>query len=117
MRLEEAREALAEAKDEVRQAFGDARADVRAAFDEVRVALVSDDDPPHARRSDSAPKATACEEVDGIPVPIVPGTRVAEAKVTPPIRPQPPVNRAQSPPVPPNPPAPRAPHLPRHRSL
>ncbi len=110
--LEEAREALAEAKDEVRQALGDARADVRAAFDEVRVALVSDDDPPHARRSDSAPKATACEEVDGLPVPIVPGTRVTEAKVTPPIRPQPPVKvHAQSPPVPPNPPSPRAPAL------
>jgi hypothetical protein len=105
--LEEAREALAEARDEVRHALDEARQDVRSAFDEVRVALVNDDDRPQGQRPDPAPKVSASEEADGLPVPIVPGTRVTEAEATPPIHPQPVVRvHAPAPPAPPVPPAP-----------
>jgi hypothetical protein len=109
--LAEAREALAEARNEVHHAFAEARDDVRAAFDEVRVALVNDDDPAHGPRPVPAPKALASEEVDGLPVPIVPGTRVTKAEATPPIHPQPVVSvHAPAPPAPPAPPTPaRAP--------
>jgi hypothetical protein len=105
--LAEAREALAEARNEVHHAFAEARDDVRAAFDEVRVALVSDDDPAHGPRPVPAPKALASEEVDGLPVPIVPGTRVTKAEARPPIHPQPIVRvHAPAPPAPPAPPTP-----------
>jgi hypothetical protein len=106
--LEEAREALAEARDEVRHALVEARDEVRTAFDEVRVALVDDDDPQDGAPLDPAPKASASEEVDGLPVPIVPGTRVTEAEATPPIHPQPIARvHAPAPPAPPAPPTPK----------
>jgi hypothetical protein len=102
--LDEAREALAEARDEVRQALDEARNDVRTAFDEVRVAFANDDHLKDGARPDPAPKIAASEEVDGLPVPIVPGTRVIEAEATPPIHPQPAVRvRAPAPPAPPAP--------------
>jgi hypothetical protein len=102
--LEEAREALAEARHEVRQALDEARNDVRAAFDEVKVAFVNDDHPQDGARPDPVPKVAASEEVDGLPVPIVPGTRVIEAEATPPIHPQPDVRvHAPAPPAPPAP--------------
>jgi hypothetical protein len=106
--LDEAREALDEARDEVRHAFDEAREEVRAAVEEVRVALVNDDGPQGAR-PDPAPKASATEEVEGLPVPIVPGTRVTEAEATPPIHPQPVARvHAPAPPAPPASPAPPA---------
>jgi len=107
--IDEAREALAEARDEVRHALEEAREDVRAAFDEVRVALVNDDDSTHGPRPDTALKATASEDVDGLPVPIVPGTRVTEAEARTPIQPIPAVRVHAS--APPAPPAPAAPAL------
>ena len=78
------RQALAEARDEVRQAFDEARDEVHEAFDEVRVALVSDDDPPHALPPVPPYPPSASEEAEGLPVPIVPGTRVTEAEAKPP---------------------------------
>jgi hypothetical protein len=102
--LEEAREALAEARDEVRQALDEARNDVRAAFDEVKVAFVNDDHTQDGARPNPAPKVEASEEVDGLPVPIVPGTRVIEAEAKPSIHPQPAVRvHAPAPPAPPAP--------------
>jgi hypothetical protein len=103
--LDDARQALAEARDEVHHALAEVHKDMRMAFDEVRVALVSDDGAHHRPRPDPAAKVTASEAVDGIPVPIVPGTRVSEATVTPPVHPQPTVRvNAPAPPVPPAPP-------------
>jgi hypothetical protein len=88
--LAEARQALAKARNEIHQAFDEARDEVREAFDEVRVELVSADDAP-SRRSPPAPsaRASASEEAEGLPVPIVPGTRVTEAEARPPATPAP----------------------------
>ena len=98
--LAEARQALDEARDEVRQAFDEARDEVRQAFDEVRVALVSDDDdPPHAIRLRLRRSASAREEAEGLPVPIVPGTRVTEAEAEPPAPPAPPIATRRNPPI------------------
>jgi hypothetical protein len=88
--LAEARRALAEARDEVRSAFDEARDDVRQAFDDVRVSLDSDDDAPRRPKPARAAKPTAKVEVDGLPVPIVPGTRVTNAEPRPPAPPVPP---------------------------
>jgi hypothetical protein len=88
----EARRALREAHDEVREAFAEARNEIREAFDEARVSLVDDDDPP--RPPAPAPSAATVEreEAEGLPVPIVPGTRVTVAEPRPPVPP-----RAQAP--------------------
>jgi hypothetical protein len=89
----ETRQALNNARDEVRQALDEARVEIRQAFDEardeVRQAFNGSDD------SWSRPQPPL-EEADGLPVPIVPGTRVTVAQTKPP-----------APPVPPAPPAPR----------
>ena len=82
---DEVREALAEARDEVRQAFDEARDEVHQAFDEVRVALVSDDDRSRALPPVPPSPPSASEEAEGLPVPIVPGTRVTEAEARPPV--------------------------------
>jgi hypothetical protein len=83
---DEVRQALAEARDEVRQAFDEAR-------DEVLQAFHGSDD------SWSRPNPPR-EEAEGLPVPIVPGTRVTVAQTTPPTSAIPPVR-----PVPPARPA------------
>jgi hypothetical protein len=86
-----------EVRDEVRQAVHRVRTEVRQAVDEVRheVRQVFDgDDDSRSRRNPSL------EEADGLPVPIVPGTRVTLAQTKPPA---PPIA-----PAPPAPPAPRA---------
>jgi hypothetical protein len=77
-------EALDEARDEVRQAFAEARDDLHEAFDEVRVALVCDDDSSRALPPVPASPSVASEAAEGLPVPIVPGTRVTEAMAIPP---------------------------------
>jgi hypothetical protein len=81
---EEFREAVDEMRDEVRQAFAEARDDLHEAFDEVRVALVCDDDSSRALPPVPASPAEASEVAEGLPVPIVPGTRVTEAVARPP---------------------------------
>jgi hypothetical protein len=77
--LAEARQALVEARDEVRQALDEARDEVHHALDEVRVSFTSD-----GHSSGSSPSVLADEKADGLPVPIVAGTRVTEAEVKPP---------------------------------
>jgi hypothetical protein len=80
--LAEARHALAEARDEVRQALNEARDDVCEAFGEVRDSLECDIDRPHRPNRAPSPKAVASEHAEGLPVAIVPGSRVTEAKAT-----------------------------------
>jgi hypothetical protein len=89
----EARQALAEAGRELRAAYHEARDEVSRAYrearDELREAyrdMVAD----RGRRLPLPPPpppaaAPALEEADGLPVPIVPGTRVTEAEARPPI--------------------------------
>jgi len=81
---DEVRQALDEARNEVRQAFAEARDDLHEAFDEVRVALVTDDDSSRALPPVPESPPTAREAAEGLPVPIVPGTRVTEAEARPP---------------------------------
>ena len=97
--LIEARQALAEAREEVRQALGEARDEVRQAFDEVRVSLASDEQPSRRPQPVTAAHASATEDAEGLPVAIVPGTRVTEAEIRPPASPRPVI--AVRPPVPP----------------
>jgi hypothetical protein len=93
----EARRALEEAGREVRQAFREARDEMgrayREARDEIRRAYreaVADVDgrPP---LPPPPPAPPALEEADGLPVPIIPGTRVTEAEARPPVPAHPPV--------------------------
>jgi hypothetical protein len=72
---DEVQHALREAGHEIQSAVGEASEDVHHAIDEVRGALFSDDDPP---------SAVEREDADGLPVKIVPGTRVTEAQAVPP---------------------------------
>jgi hypothetical protein len=82
--ITEAKAVLAEARNEVQSAVDDARAEVRSAVLKARRALASHEasaghDPMHAENI-----ATACQdservEVEGIPVPVVPGSRVTDA--------------------------------------
>lgn len=82
----EVRQALDEAKNEVRVALDDARGEVRQALHELRISLASDDDRASEPRVHPAlPEAS--EAAEGLPVPIVPGSRVTEAKATPPAAP------------------------------
>jgi len=86
---DQAWQALDDARDEARRAFDDARDEVHQAFDEVRGALVSNDDPPHAPPPAPESPPSARVEAEGLPVPIVPGTRVSEAEAQPPTPPHP----------------------------
>jgi hypothetical protein len=76
----EARKQLAKAGREVHRALRDAEQEIRHAVNEVRGAFNSDDDD-----DEVAPTAAAQgsvverEDADGLPVPIVPGTRVTDA--------------------------------------
>ncbi len=81
---DEIRQALDEARDEVRQAYEEARGDVHQALDELRASLDSGDDRSAASPPICPPSPVANEAAEGLPVPIVPGTRVTEAKVAPP---------------------------------
>jgi hypothetical protein len=84
------REAYREARDEVSRAYREARDELHRAYREVvadrggRPPLPPPPLPPPA-------EAPALEEADGLPVPIVPGTRVTEAEARPPVPAAPPV--------------------------
>ncbi|MFO0889194.1 MAG: hypothetical protein U0790_08645 [Isosphaeraceae bacterium] len=102
----EAREAVRQAREDVRQAIEDARHEVHEALaeagQELGEALREDDEP----RED----AEAREDAEGIPVPIVRGTRVAVATALPPGPPDelpecPLAEASPEPPAPPTPPA------------
>jgi hypothetical protein len=80
--LAEARRALAEARNEVRQVLDEARDEVREAFGEARDSLVIDHHRSHGSKPVPALKAAASEHAEGLPVAIVPGTRVTEAQVS-----------------------------------
>jgi hypothetical protein len=94
----EARRALQEAGREIHQAYREARDELgrayREARDEIREAYrqaVADGDGPRPLPPPPPPPAPrvapALEEAEGLPVPIVPGTRVTEAEAKPPVRP------------------------------
>jgi hypothetical protein len=76
----EVKQALKEAGHEIRHAVGEASDEVHHAIDEVRGALFSEDE--------AKPSVVEREEADGLPVPIVPGTRVTEAQAVPPSPPR-----------------------------
>jgi hypothetical protein len=105
--LAEARRAMEEAQHEVHQAWLEVRAEVgrtyREARDEIRhayrEAVADNDDRPTLPPPPPAPAAApALEDADGLPVPIVAGTRVTEAEARPPV-----------PAIPPRPPIPARP--------
>jgi hypothetical protein len=81
--LHEVKQALKEAGHDIRNAVGEASDEVHHAIDEVRGSLFSGED-------DDAPRQVEREEADGLPVRIVPGTRVTEAHALPPDPPAPP---------------------------
>jgi hypothetical protein len=74
------KQALKEAGHEIRHAVGEASDDVHHAIDEVRGALFCE--------NDDKPAVVEREEADGLPVPIVPGTRVTEAQAVAPAPPR-----------------------------
>ena len=87
---EQTRQALHEARAEVRQAFDEAQDEVRQASDEVRKATRSQTTiHPMLLPPAPQPPTSAREEAEGLPVPIVPGTRVSEAQAQPPVPPRP----------------------------
>ena len=81
------RQSLEEAGHEIRQTVGEASDQVHSAIDDVRGALLSDDDDAE-RTSDRKPAVAEREEAEGLPVRIVPGTRVTDAQATPPVAPR-----------------------------
>jgi hypothetical protein len=91
--LDDAGRALDEARHEVHKAFGEARKEIRHALKEVseevrqayREALASQGDPQPP--VPPVPPVPVRQEAEGIPVPIVPGTRVTTAEARPPAPP------------------------------
>jgi hypothetical protein len=91
----EARQAINEARHEVREAWHEAREEIRQAYHDVQQSLEADEPPrqelvPPPPVPADAPivgPGTPREEVEGLPVPIVPGTRVTEAQARPPAAP------------------------------
>jgi hypothetical protein len=73
------KQALREAGHDIRNAVGEASEDIHHAIDEVRGAVFPEDDDARA--------VVEREDADGLPVKIVPGTRVTEAQAVPPVSP------------------------------
>jgi len=91
--LIEAKAVLAEARTEVQSAVGEARNEVRSAVAEARRALALQKAPAgrapiHPEQSAVAYQEAQREDVEGIPVPVVPGTRVTDAVPQTPVRPR-----------------------------
>lgn len=78
----EVREALHEAHDEIREAYREARDEIRRSYqgtpEDLSPSLPLPPPPPEP------PTAPRLEIAEGLPVPIVPGTRLTDAEVTPP---------------------------------
>jgi hypothetical protein len=92
--LTKARVALADARQEVSAAVGEARQEVRTAMAKARQALASasnDLNAIHAEKDAGLCTGPCCEDVEGIPVPVVAGTRVTHAVPQPPAPPHAPV--------------------------
>jgi hypothetical protein len=83
----EVRQAWHETREELGRAYQEARDEIRQAYHE---ALADDDDGRTPLPPVPSSVAPAREEVEGLPVPIVPGTRVTQAEARPPVpsRPQ-----------------------------
>ncbi len=88
----EFRQAWHEARDEMRQAYREARDEMRQAYREVRDELAGREGsssvlpPPPPPPPPPAPTPVAAsEDAEGLPVRIVPGTRVTEAEIRPPV--------------------------------
>ncbi len=90
----EVQRALRDAEHEIRHAVDKTHDEVHRAIDEVRGALLSDDDNSEVG-TPPQPSIVEREEAEGLPVAIVPGTRVTEARPVPPAPPRRPIkNRA-----------------------
>ncbi len=83
----EVRQAWHETREEIGRAYQEARDEIRQAYHE---ALADDDGEPIPLPPVPSSVAPAREEAEGLPVPIVPGTRVTRAEARPPVpsRPQ-----------------------------
>jgi hypothetical protein len=79
----ELRKAYREARDEVSRAYREARDELRQAYREVVAETGGRPPLPPPPPAPTAPPAL--EDADGLPVPIVPGTRVTEAEARPPV--------------------------------
>ena len=86
----EVQRALREAEHEIRHAVDKTHDEVHRAIAEVRGALRSDDDDDAEQTGVAQTKVVEREDADGLPVPIVPGTRVTDAQAVPPAPPVPP---------------------------
>jgi hypothetical protein len=85
---QEIRQAWHEARDEMHQAWQEASDEMRQAYHEVLAADGGQTPLPPPPPPPAPPPAR--EQADGLPVPIVPGTRVTEAEARPPAPPSPP---------------------------
>ena len=86
----EVQRALRDAEHEIRHAVDKTHDEVHRAIDEVRGALLAnDDDENDTKPPVPQPSAVEREDAEGLPVAIVPGTRVTEAQAVPPVPPRP----------------------------
>ncbi len=93
----EASRAIREAGHEVRQAWHETRQEIGRAYQEARdeirhayhEALADDEDGRTLLPPPPSSVVPALEEAEGLPVPIVPGTRVTHAEARPPVAPRP----------------------------
>ncbi len=82
----EVHRALREAKQDIREAVGKTHDEIHRAFDEVREVFgTSDDDGDMPPPVPVPPSVVEREEAEGLPVAIVPGTRVTDAQAEPPV--------------------------------
>ncbi len=86
----EVQRALREAEHEIRHAVDKTHDEVHRRFAEVRGAFGSDDDDDAEQTGVFHTKVVEREDAEGLPVPIVPGTRVTDAQAMPPAPPVPP---------------------------
>ena len=82
---DEFQHAINEARDEFRQAIDEVRDEFRQAVDEPQVVTASDDGPPPVLPPGYQAPTVGREHAEGLPVPIVPGTRVTDALAQPPV--------------------------------
>jgi hypothetical protein len=83
----EVQRAFREAEHEIRHAVDKTHDEVHRAFAEVRGAFASDDDDDAEQTGVARTKVLEREDADGLPVQIVPGTRVTDAQAVPPAPP------------------------------
>jgi hypothetical protein len=87
-KLAEAKAALADARHEIKTALGEARHEVRTAIANARQVLAAagqDLDAAHGETIAARGQSPGREDVEGIPVPVITGTRVTDAVAEPPV--------------------------------